>query len=123
MLAATSTFAGSTLSVRLVEASNSGGGMGTGLNDVSHLLQSNLPYRSFQLLGARSMTLPADSSAAMGRSVTVKCSGAQDGVSVTVDIAGRTALQSTVSLRDNTPLVLGGFSSGKGKLIVILLAK
>ena len=124
MLAATTTFAGSTLSVRLVEASNGGGGMGTGLGDVAHLLQSNLPYRSFQLLGSRSMSLPAESSAALGRGVTVNCSGQQGGVTVTVDIGGRTALQSTVSLRDNTPLVLGGFSSGsKGKLIVILLAK
>ena len=116
-------FAGSTLSVRLVEASHAGQGMDTGLGDVSQLLRDNLPFKSFQLLASRSLSLPADGVASLSRGLVARCSGDQRNLSVTVESGGRKVMQSTVELRDGTPLIMGGFSSGKGKLILILLAK
>ncbi len=123
ILVAGASFAGSTLSVRLVEASNSGQGMGSGLADVSGLLRDNLPYKSFQLLTSRSLTLPANGTAALSGGMVAKCSGPQGSMNVVIEKGGKQVMQSTVELRDGTPLILGGFSSSKGKMIVILLAK
>lgn len=124
LLAAEVSLAGSTLSIRLVEASNVGQGMGAGLGDVSRLLQENLPFRSFQVLASRSMTLPANGVASLSGGLVARCSGDQGSLSVVIESGGRKVLQSTVELRDGSPLILGGFSSGgRGKLIVILLAK
>lgn len=123
VLAAGNALAGSTLGIRLVEASNSGQGMGAGLGDVSRLLQENLPFKSFQLLASRSMSLPANGTASLSAGFVARCSGSQKSLNVVIENGGRKVLQSTVELRDGSPLILGGFSSGKGKLIVILLAK
>jgi hypothetical protein len=81
ILMAGSTLAGSTLSIRLVEASNSGQGMGSGLGDVSRLLQENLPFKSFQLLASRSMSLPANGTASLSAGFVARCSGKQDSLS------------------------------------------
>jgi hypothetical protein len=114
---------GSTLSVRQVEASHAGQGMDTGLGDVSQLLRDNLPFKSFQLLASRSMSLPADGVASLSRGMVVRCSGDQRNMKVTIESGGRKVMQSTVELRDGIPLIMGGFPSGKGKMILILLAK
>jgi hypothetical protein len=116
-------FAGSMLSVRLVEANNAGQGMGTGLGDVAHLLQNNLPYKTFQLLASRSMSLPANSAASLSSGIVARCSGGQENLNVVLERGGRKIMQTTVELRDGTPLIIGGISSGQGKLIVVLLAK
>jgi hypothetical protein len=123
ILTAGVSLAGSTLSIRLVEASHAGQGMGNGLGDVSKLLRENLPFKSFQLLASRSMSLPADGVASLSAGFVARCSGNQGSLNVVIESGGRKVLQSTVELRDGSPLILGGFSSGKGKLIVILLVK
>lgn len=122
LLTAGAAFAGSTLSVRLVEASNAGQGMGVGLGDVSSLLLNNLPYKTFRLLTSRAMNLPANSAAALDLGIVVRCSGGQDNMKVVLE-RGDKKIMTTVELRDGTPLIIGGLSSGQGKLIVILLAK
>jgi len=123
MLMAEGVLAGSTLSVRLVEASNAGQGMGNGLGDVSPLLLNNLPYKTFQLLASRSMALPANSVASLNSGIVARCSGGQDNLSVVLERGGKKIMQTTVELRDGTPLIIGGLSAGQSKLIVILLAK
>lgn len=123
MLSAGAVFAGSTLSIRLVEASNAGQGMGTGLGDVAHLLQNNLPYKTFQLLASRSMSLPASSAASLSAGIVARCSGGQNNMNVILERGGKKIMQTSVELRDGTPLIIGGISSGQGKLIVVLLAK
>lgn len=115
--------AGSLLSVRLVEASHAGQGMGVGLGDVANLLQNNLPYKSFQLLASRSMALPANGVASLNSGIVARCSGGQDNLSVVLERGGKKIMQTTVELRDGTPLIIGGISSAQGKLIIVLLAK
>jgi hypothetical protein len=115
--------AGSLLSVRLVEASHAGQGMGVGLGDVANLLQNNLPYKSFQLLASRSMSLPANGVASLNSGIVARCSGGQDNLSVVLERGGKKIMQTTVELRDGTPLIIGGISSAQGKLIIVLLAK
>lgn len=123
MLTAGFSFGGSTLSVRLVEASNSGQGMGAGLGDVAHLLQNNLPYKAFQLLASRSMSLPANGVASLNSGIVARCTGGQENLSVVLERGGKKIMQTTVELRDGTPFIIGGISAGQGKLIVVLLAK
>jgi len=123
MLAAGEVLAGSILTVRLVEASNAGQGMASGLGDVANLLQGNLPYKTFQLLASRSMALPASSVASLNYGIVARCSGGQENMSVVLERGGKKIMQTSVELRDGTPLIIGGISSGQGKLIVILLAK
>ena len=115
--------AGSLLTVRLVEASHAGRGMGAGLGDVANLLQNNLPYKSFQLLASRSMSLPANGVASLNSGIVARCSGGQDNLSVVLERGGKKIMQTTVELRDGTPLIIGGISSAQGKLIIVLLAK
>ncbi|MEI6562785.1 MAG: hypothetical protein WCO42_00600 [bacterium] len=115
--------AGSVLSVRLVEASHAGQGMGTGLGDVSRLLLDNLPFKSFQMLASRSMSLPADGVASLSEGIVARCTGSQETLKVVIERGGKAVMQTTVALRDGTPLIIGGISTGRGKMIVILLAK
>jgi hypothetical protein len=115
--------AGSLLSLRLVEASHAGQGMGVGLGDVANLLQNNLPYKSFQLLASRSMALPANGVASLSSGLVARCSGGQDNLSVVLERGGKKIMQTTVELRDGTPLIIGGISSAQGKLIIVLLTK
>lgn len=123
MFSAAGAYAGSTLSVRLVEASHAGQGMGAGLGDVSHLLLNNLPYKSFQLLASRSMPLPATGVASLSAGIVARCTGEQDGLNVILERGGKKVMQTTVELRDGTPFIIGGITSRQGKLIVVLLAK
>jgi hypothetical protein len=42
---------------------------------------------------------------------------------VVLERGGKKIMQTTVELRDGTPLIIGGISSAQGKLIIVLLAK
>ncbi len=123
LLSAGEVFAGSTLTVRLVEASHAGQGIGAGLGDVAQLLQNNLPYKTFQLLASRSMSLPAAGVASLNSGIVARCSGGQDNMNVILERGGKKIMQTTVELRDGIPLIIGGISAGQGKLIIVLLAK
>jgi hypothetical protein len=112
--------AGPELSIRLVEASNSGQGAGGGLEDVAQLLKDNLPFDSFRLLAEKSMGLPANGSVALAEGIVVKCSGDQGNLSVTIERGRKEQIRNTIELRKDSPFIVGGFPSGKGKTIVVL---
>ena len=115
--------AGSTLTIRLVEASNKGGGVSAELRDVADLLQNNLPFKAFQLLATKSVRLPASGDIDLGRGFTAHCEGPQRNLAVRVIRDRKPVLDSTVELQDGTPLILGGFPADGGKMIVILLVR
>lgn len=123
LFSAVEVFAAPILSVRLVEASHAGQGMGAGLGDVAHLLQNNLPYKSFHLLASRSMSLPASGVASLSAGMVAKCTGGLENLNVVIEQGGKKVLQTTLGLREGTPLIIGGIPSRQGKLIVIFLAK
>jgi hypothetical protein len=108
------------LSIRLVQAGNEGSGVGGGLGDVAQLLQDNLRFKSFQLVSSKSIGLPANGAAELGQGFTARCSGGANNLSVAIERSGKRVLSSTVQLQRGTPLIVGGFSSGNGKMIVIL---
>jgi hypothetical protein len=115
--------AGPELSIRLVEASNSGQGTGGGLDDVAQLLKDNLPFDSFRLLASKSMALPANGSVSLAEGIVVKCSGDQGNLDVTIERGRKERVRNTIELRKDSPFIVGGFPSGKGKTIVILRLK
>lgn len=123
LLSAVIASAGPLLSIRLVEASNDGQGMGAGLNDVARLLQENLPFNSFRLLSNQSMPLPAHGAVNLAQGVLARCSGDERNLTVSIERARVPQLQSTVELRKDIPFILGGLPSANGKMIVILLVR
>lgn len=114
---------GSSLGIRLVEASNAGRGVGSGLNDVAQLLKENLPFNSFQLLSNQALPLPANGSVNLAGGIVARCSGDARNLSVVIQRGHRDRIQSTVELRPGIPFIVGGFPSENGKMIVILLMK
>jgi hypothetical protein len=123
MMFAAPVFAGPTLTIRLVDASNSGKGAGGGLGDVAQLLKDNLPFNSFRLLANQSMPLPADGTVSLAAGIQARCSGDQRNLRVVIERGRKAQIQSTVELRNGVPLILGGLPSDTGKLIVILLVR
>ena len=117
-------FAGDTLSIRLIEASNDGKGVAPELSDVEKLLKQNMPYSGYRLVDSKATPLPASATIDLAAGFKVKCSGKQNNLSVTVTQNKKESLRSTVELRDGKPLILGGFpGKGENRYILILLAR
>lgn len=114
--------AGSSLSVRLVHASNKQPGNGAGLGDVIHVLRT-LRYKNYRLVSASSLRLPANNATTSLSGYSVRCSGPQSGLKITVSRGNRQLVNTTVSLRDGKPIILGGLPSGEGKLILVFVAR
>ena len=122
LLAPSLCLAGERLSIRLVEASNDGKGA-AGVEDIAGMLRKNINYQSFALLGRGSMPLPAQNAASRIGAYTVTGSGPQNNLSIRVRKGGSEVLSTTVRLKDRTPLVVGGFPGGKGKMVLVFVAE
>jgi len=120
-LACGSVFAGDSLSIRLVHATANQSDAG-GLQDVVSVLKRSLPYDYFRLVSSTSMPLPADTSRSLD-GYTVKCKGAQNALRITVTKGNRSLVNTSVSLRDGKPVILGGLPASEGKLILVFVAK
>ncbi len=115
--------AGELVTLRLVEASNTGDGVSPELKDVGSILKAQLPFKSYRLVDRGKCKLPADQSIGMSRGYRIRCTGVQDNFTIKIRQGKSEILQTTVALKDGKPLMLGGFPSNKGKLLLILLAK
>jgi hypothetical protein len=115
---ATPVMAGS-VSVRLVEASNTQGASSAALGDVVGILKNNLRYSRFTLLAAGSMRLPQGGTRALAGYV-VTCKGSEKSLRITVKRGRGALINTTVQLARGRPLILGGFPSGGGKKIVFV---
>lgn len=109
----------SDLTIRLVEANNSGKADSPELADVAAILHKNLQYKTFILLGTSAVTLPARKVSVTLGSFTITCNGEEKSLSITVTKDGKKALDTTVTLYKKTPLILGGFSAGSGKYVLV----
>jgi hypothetical protein len=120
---ASSAFAGNSLHIRLVRASNSGDGVDPRLTDVVKVLKRTLVFKSYSLVAAARQSLPARVSESGLAEFKVKCSGAQNNLKITVRRGKTVLLNTTVDLKDNTPLVLGGFPGKGGQHVLIFVAE
>jgi hypothetical protein len=114
--------AGSELSARLVEASKEGTSS-AGLEDVMEVLKTNLPFTAYRLLGSGAAPLPAAGRTLRLAGYSVKCSGPQDNLDLEVARRKRVLLRTTISLRDGRPLIVGGFPAGRGKHVLVFVAR
>ncbi len=119
LLAVSSAEAGS-LSLRLVEASNSGGSSGS-LSDVIGILQKTLPFKTFTLKASGSASLPASNQSVSLDGYSVICNGPQGNLSVAVKRRGKTIVNTSAALKKGKPFVLGGLPGGGGKSLVLIL--
>lgn len=111
------------LSVRLVEAHNESSSVAGGLRDVSGTLRKNLPYTGFDLLNSSALSLPAKGSASLSHGFSIQCTGPQNGLKAVISRNGKQLLSTTLNLRNNTPVILGGFTSSRGRILVLLVAR
>ena len=123
LAAAAPSFAGPILTIRLVEASDKGQGVGAGLGDVGPLLQNNLRFNSFRLVTSGSLPLPSGGTVSLGQGLAARCSGDQHNLAVSITRGSKVVLQSTVELQRGTPFIMGGLPAEGGKLIVVLLVR
>ncbi|MDA1043686.1 MAG: hypothetical protein O3C57_00525 [Verrucomicrobia bacterium] len=111
------------LSLRLVEAHNESNVLAAGLSDVSDTLRKNLPYSGFDLLGSSGLPLPANGTAALGAGISARCSGPQNNLTIVITRNRQQVLSTTLNLHHNTPVILGGFTSTRGRMLVLLVAR
>ena len=116
-------WAGNTLSMRLVEASNGDGGMDSSLNDVASALRGQLAFKSYRRVASGSVPLPANKNKASLSGYTITCSGPQNALAIKISKGRSNLVNTTVNLRDGRPLLLGGFPSKNGKMIVVFIAR
>ncbi len=115
--------AGDIITLRMVEASNNGVGVDEKLSDVGSLLTTQLPYKRLQLIDQQTGKIPGAKTLTVKHDYTVQYSGTQSNLDLTIVHKNKKVLKTTVQLRDSKPLILGGFSSPKGKFIFVLLTK
>ena len=115
--------AGSDISIRLAEASNSGRGSPAGMNDVSGIIKESLGFDSCTFVASAWIRLPADRQTRALADYSVVCSGPQNRLSISVQRGGKSLLKTNVALQDGKPLILGGFPSGSGKHVFIFLVR
>lgn len=112
---------GEQLSIRLVEASNRGAGSPPALNDVRGILKDSLGLDSCAFLASAWVQLPADRQTRSLGQYSVTCSGPQHSLTIVVQRGRQRLLKTTVSLKDNTPLILGGFPAQNGKHVLVFV--
>ncbi len=112
----------STLSIRLVEASRSVAPSSADLGDVTEILQRNLPFASYTLQGTQNLPLPASQTVGLG-GYTVACSGPAQELQVVVQRGGRVLISTVLRLQDGTPVIVGGFPSANGRLILVFVVR
>jgi hypothetical protein len=113
------TVSADTLTVRLVEAGNSGTGTSPALADVARLLKENMPFSSYVLVDSRQASVPGKGAVEIKGGYRVQYSGGGGGLTVVIQRDGKDLLRSTVALTASSPVVVGGFPSEKGKSVFV----
>ena len=123
LLMASTSLAGNNLSIRLVEAGNRKKASSSGVPDVISILKKSFSYNSYNLTASGRMTLPAKKSTQKLGEYVVTCSGKQKNLSIRVMHNNKTIINTTVSLHDNKPVMVGGFPAKNGEFILVFIAK
>jgi hypothetical protein len=113
----------------LILGSNEGGGVDPSLRQYERNLKKVLPFDTFKNRGSSRarINVPGSNTIALGgeHHVSVQVDPAADGkyrISAQWKRSGRTLVNTTVVASKNRPTVLVGPSSGKGRVILLLIA-
>jgi len=115
--------AGDRVNIRLVEATRGDSAAAAGLEDVQELLQNNLNYQAFALLASGSAPLPSKGNKLALGALNIELQGYQTDLYIKIRQGDRKLMQTSVSLEDGVPLILGGFPSDGGKYVLIFVAE
>ena len=118
-------FAGDQLSVRLVEVKYSDADQKTdaGLEDVIGILKRNLASAHYRLADSCVVALPVNETLTLGE-YTLKCSGTEKDLSVTVLRFGKQVLRTAkVPVQGRKPFIIGGLPGKTGLMMLVFLAK
>lgn len=112
LLALLPAFAGAEmLNIKLVKLS-SRGSVTPGMENVAAIIQRNLPYGGCELVDQKACLLPANATLAFKSNYTLVCTSKAEGLVVTILKNNKLMLSSAVTLKDSTPVILGGFGGG-----------
>lgn len=117
-------YAGGLLSIRLVESTKGGDGQNAaGLEDVVDILNRSLASANYRLVDTCTVQLPANSEATIG-AYTLKCSGTQKNLVVTVLRHGKEVVKTAnIPLQAGKPFILGGFREKNSVLLLVFMVK
>jgi hypothetical protein len=110
------------LSVRLVKASSTGDGVDQSIQDVAGLLRENLVFKSYTLVAAQRVGLPAHAAAVVMGGYSVLCDGTANRLQIMIRQGNRPLVNTTVSFKSGKPIILGGFPARDGRLIFVFVA-
>jgi hypothetical protein len=122
-LAATAATA-ETLKINMVKASNKGDRMvDAKLKPFENLLKSNLPFKRFELVDSKSLSLPGDKTVPL-KDYALSCSGSAANLTIKVAHKGKQVMNSKVSIEAGKPLIVGGFpdAADKGARVLLILS-
>lgn len=111
------------LDVRLVKLTGNGA-VTPGLESVAAIIRRNLPYAGCALVDQQGCIMPANATLAFKGGYSVTCKTLDGAVGVTIQKNRKLLLSTAVTLKDDTPVIIGGFDGGaKGAKHVFVLQK
>lgn len=110
-----------TLTVNMVKAANKGReSVDPKLKPFENLLKSNLPFKRFELVDSKTLTLPGKKTVPL-KDYTLTCDGSAANLKITVAHKGKQVMSSKASIEAGKPLIVGGFPDAADKDARILL--
>lgn len=110
-----------TLWIRLVKASNVTEETDSRLTDILPVLAKNLVFKSYSLVAATTIDLPASGREVRLGVYSITCQGPTGNLSIQIRHDDTPLLYTTVSLREGKPVVLGGFPAADGRMILVFV--
>ncbi len=113
----------SMLNAKLVKLT-SNGNVTPGLENVAAIIQRNLPYAGCELVEQKASVMPANVTLSFKIGYSLICKSDGEAMSVTILKKNKLMISTSVTLKDTTPVIIGGFDGGsKGVKHVFVLQK
>ena len=110
-----------TLWIRLVKASNAAEETDSRLADVLPALAKSLVFKSYSLVAATTIELPASGREVRLGVYSITCQGPARNLSIQIRHEDTPLLYTTVSLQEGKPVLLGGFPATDGRMILVFV--
>jgi len=108
VIAAPSQAAIEMLTVKLVKLTKTGR-VTPGLEEVAAIIQRNLPYSGCEQIDQKACVLPANATLTFHDSYEMKLHSQEAGLSVTITQKRRLLISTRITLKAETPVIIGGF--------------
>lgn len=96
------------LSVKLVKSTKNGS-VTPGLEDVAAIIKRNLPYNGCEQIDQKACVLPANATLVFRGNYQMMLQSQGSELAVTITRKERTLISTRITLKANTPVIIGGF--------------